>query len=44
MLGAVFDTVPHFVGHTHQIVYITRGLLGDAYRFAWVPGTPEQGA
>jgi hypothetical protein len=43
-LGAIFDSVPHFVGHTHQIVYITRCLLGDAYRFEWVPETSEQGA
>jgi hypothetical protein len=43
VLGAVFDSVPHFVGHTHQIVYITRSLLGDAYRFEWKPETPEQG-
>jgi hypothetical protein len=44
VLSAVFDAVPHFVGHTHQIVYITRTLLGDAYRFEWTPSTPEQGA
>jgi hypothetical protein len=42
--GAVFDTVPHFRGHTQEIVHITRVLLGDSYRFAWVPTTPEQGA
>jgi len=43
-LNAVFHSVPHFVGHTYQIVYITRCLLGDAYRFQWTPATPEQGA
>jgi len=43
-LAAIFDSVTHFVGHTHQIVYITRSLLGDAYRFQWAPATPEQGA
>jgi uncharacterized damage-inducible protein DinB len=32
-LQALFHTVPHFVGHTHQIVYITRLILGEAYRF-----------
>ena len=42
-LGAIFDCVPHFVGHTHQIVYITRCLLGDAYRFEWTPSAPGQG-
>ena len=44
VLAAVFDTVSHFVGHQHQIVYITRLRLGDAYRFQWSPVTPEQGA
>lgn len=42
VLGALFDSVSHFVGHTHEIVYITRLRLGDAYRFQWTP-TPEQG-
>jgi hypothetical protein len=41
---AVFDTVPHFRGHTQEIVHQTRALLGDHYRFAWVPQTREQGA
>jgi hypothetical protein len=44
VLTALFDTVSHFVGHQHQIVYITRLRLGDAYRFQWAPATPEQGA
>jgi hypothetical protein len=44
VLAAIFDTVSHFVGHQHQIVYITRLRLGDAYRFQWAPATPEQGA
>jgi hypothetical protein len=43
-LEAIFDCVPHFVGHTHQIVTLTRWQLGDAYRFEWAPTTPEQGA
>ena len=42
--GAVFDSVPHFRGHTQEIVHMTRSQLGDAYRFAWRPATPEQGA
>jgi hypothetical protein len=41
-LAAIFDSVSHFVGHTHQIVYITRLRLGDKYRFQWTP-TKEQG-
>lgn len=44
VLAAVFDSVSHFVGHTHQIVYITRLRLGDAYRFQWEPANAEQGA
>jgi hypothetical protein len=43
-LAAVFDSVPHFRGHTQEIVHMTRLQLGDAYRFAWTPTTPEQGA
>lgn len=43
-LAAIFSTVPHFRGHTQEIVHMTRTLLGDAYRFAWTPATPEQGA
>jgi hypothetical protein len=42
--AAVFDSVPHFRGHTQEIVHMTRLQLGDAYRFAWTPTTPEQGA
>jgi hypothetical protein len=43
-IGAIFDSVPHFRGHTQEIVHRTRLQLGDAYRFAWRPTTPEQGA
>lgn len=43
-LAAIFDSVPHFRGHTQEIVSLTRLQLGDAYRFAWAPATPEQGA
>lgn len=43
-LGAIFSAVPHFKGHTQEIVHITRGLLGSAYRFHWVPAGPDQGA
>lgn len=41
-LAAIFDSVPHFRGHTQEIVHMTRLMLGDAYRFAWTP-TPDQG-
>ncbi len=42
--AAVFDSVPHFRGHTQEIVHMTRLQLGDSYKFAWMPATPEQGA
>ena len=44
MLSAIFDTVAHFVGHSHEIVYITRLLLTEKYKFKFVPQTKEQGA
>ena len=43
-LAAIFDGVPHFRGHTQEIVHMTRLRLEDAYQFAWTPTTPEQGA
>ena len=43
-VAAVFDSVPHFRGHTQEIVHMTRLQLGDADEFAWTPTTPEQGA
>jgi hypothetical protein len=42
--AAIFDSVAHFRGHTQEIVHMTRLQLGDAYKFAWTPTTPEQGA
>ncbi len=42
--GALFHTVPHFNGHTQEVVCFTRMQLGDAYQFYWKPMTPEQGA
>ncbi len=44
VLSAVANSLAHLAGHTQEIVHITRLQLGDAYRFAWVPATPEQGA
>ena len=40
---AIFDSIAHFRGHTQEIVHITRQQLGNAYRFDFVPQTPEQG-
>jgi uncharacterized damage-inducible protein DinB len=43
-LGAAVHSVAHFRGHTQEIIHQTRTLLGDSYRFAFVPTTKEQGA
>jgi hypothetical protein len=43
-LGAALHSVAHFRGHTQEIIHQTRMLLGDSYRFAFVPATKEQGA
>jgi hypothetical protein len=43
-ISAILDSVPHFRGHTQEIVLMTRMQLGDAYRFLWVPKSKEQGA
>jgi hypothetical protein len=42
--AAIFNSIPHFRGHTQEIIHMTRCLLGDAYKFAWKPATPEEGA
>jgi hypothetical protein len=44
VLTAIWDSLTHLSGHTQEIVSITRTLLGDRYRFAWTPSTPERGA
>jgi len=43
-LAAIFNSVPHFRGHTQEIIHMSRLQLGDAYKFAWTPTTPEQGS
>ena len=44
VLIALYDSVSHLKGHSQEIVYITRMLLGDRYRFLFVPETKEMGA
>jgi hypothetical protein len=44
VMSAVWESLAHLSGHTQEVVYITRLQLGDRYKFAWVPSTPEQGA
>ena len=41
---ALVDTTAHFVGHTHQVVQITRMRRGESYAFAFVPAGAAQGA
>jgi hypothetical protein len=43
-IGALGHTIPHFRGHTQEIIFRTRLLLGPAYQFAWKPRTREEGA
>ena len=43
VLGAISHTVPHFVGHTHQIIYLTRQQLGERYQFDWSPDSQRNG-
>ena len=42
-LGAIFDSIPHFGGHTQEIVNLTRQQLSDSYRFEWAPSAAEEG-
>ncbi len=42
--GAALHSIAHFRGHTQEIIHQTREILGDGYRFAFVPATKEQGA
>lgn len=32
-LGAIFESVPHFKGHTQEIICLTRMQLGDSYQY-----------
>jgi hypothetical protein len=43
-IAALWHAVPHFRGHTQELIRLTREALGSAYRFAWTPTTPEEGA
>lgn len=37
VLGAVLHSIPHFVGHCHQIVLLTRLQLQERYQMHWQP-------
>jgi uncharacterized damage-inducible protein DinB len=43
-LGAAISSVAHFRGHTQEIIHMTRAILGERYRFAWTPASPDQWA
>tara|TARA_R110002095_G_scaffold149662_1_gene129381 strand:- start:13882 stop:14406 length:525 start_codon:yes stop_codon:yes gene_type:complete len=43
VMGAISHTVPHFVGHTHQIIFLTRLQKGEQYQFDWSPDSVQQG-
>jgi hypothetical protein len=42
--GVLFECIPHFKGHTQEIICLTRMQLGDKYKFYWQPQTAEDGA
>lgn len=42
-LQALSHTVTHFVGHTHQIIQLTRWHLGSKYQFDWDESKPRHG-
>jgi hypothetical protein len=44
VLSAIFASLAHLSGHTQEIICLTRLQRDNAYRFAWSPATPEQGA
>lgn len=41
VMGAILHTVPHCVGHTHQIVQLTRMQLKQDYQFHWSATDPR---
>ena len=41
-LSAIMHTVPHFRGHTQEIIHMTREQLRGAYKFDFVPMGKEQ--
>lgn len=40
----LFDCLPHFQGHTQEIISFTRMQLGPNYRFEWTPKATTEGA
>jgi hypothetical protein len=42
LLAVIFHVAAHFEGHTQEIIFITRQLLGEKYQFLWVPKKGQQ--
>lgn len=42
-IQTALDSITHFWGHTQEIVHLTRAILGDNYRFDFVPGPGQDG-
>lgn len=42
IMAAIFDSIAHFRGHTQEIIHMTREILGDKYKFDFVPQGAEQ--
>lgn len=41
VIGSLMHTIPHMVGHTHQIVTLTRLQLKEHYQFHWTADAPR---
>lgn len=44
VLASITKSVSHFVGHSQEVIYITRLQLKESYKFKFVPETKEQGS
>ncbi|HVT79412.1 MAG TPA: DUF1572 family protein [Phycisphaerae bacterium] len=42
VLTAIYHAVAHFEGHAQEIIGMTRQMLGERYKFLWMPQTAEQ--
>lgn len=42
VIDAILHCVPHFVGHSQEIIHLTREQLGERYQFNYVPKSFQQ--
>ena len=42
-IAAILHAVPHFRGHTQEIIRVTRQFLGSGYKVAWSPRDQQIG-